>query len=279
MTQTRFASSGRLIGWGWLVMLAMAAAPQALAMGDEPAPVTVGGETVSVAVPPQLAPLYEAPVMPPLKQAAAGSARKDMFISYLAPIVAEVNDEMRQRHAALLRVQGWLEAGKALDAQTRDWLDRLAQRYRVKAKEPAEQVAGLVRRVDIIPVSLALAQGALESAWGTSRFALLGNNIFGKWCFKPGCGIVPARRAPGAVHEVAAYPNVAAAVRDYMHHLNSHPIYEELRRRRAAARAADRVPQGSDLAAGLDRYSAKGQQYVEIIRSVIRVNELARFDG
>lgn len=217
--------------------------------------------------------------MPPLKQAPAGSARKNMFIGYLAPIVAEVNDEMRQRRAALLRVQGWFEAGKELDVASRDWLHRLSQRYRVKASEPSDQVAGLLQRVDVIPVSLALAQGALESAWGTSRFALLGNNIFGKWCFKPGCGIVPARRAAGATHEVAAYPNVAAAVRDYMHHLNSHPIYEELRRRRAMARSADRVPQGGDLAAGLDRYSAKGQQYVEIIRSVIRVNELARFDG
>lgn len=270
---------GRCLTGCFGLVLAASAGSAAALPADQPASVAVGRHTVTVTVPPQLEPRYEAPVLPPLKQAEAGPQRKAMFFDYLAPIVREVNQEVRQRRAALLRVQDWLDAGRALDPEVEAWLDAMSRRYRVKASDPAARVAALIKRVDAIPVSLALAQGALESAWGTSRFALLGNNIFGKWCFTEGCGIVPARRATGATHEVAAYKDVAGAVRDYIHHLNSHPIYAELRERRAAARAADRPPEGVDLAAGLDRYSAKGQEYVQIIRGVIRSNDLASLDS
>lgn len=267
-----------LVVVGSLVVTIMSGSAAA-APADEPASVEVGRHTVTVTVPPELEPRYRAPILPPLLQAEAGPQRKAMFLEYLAPIVREVNQEVRQRRGALLRVEAWLDAGRELDPAVTDWLDAMSRRYRVKATDPAGRIAELKKRVDVIPVSLALAQGALESAWGTSRFARMGNNIFGKWCFTEGCGIVPARRAVGATHEVAAYQDAAGAVRDYIHHLNSHPIYAELRTRRAAARAAGQVPNGADLAAGLDRYSAKGEEYVRIIRGVIRTNELASLDG
>jgi len=158
--------------------------------------------------------------------------------------VRDINREVEKRREALFALEEQLESGQSLNQEALNWLGRMTDRYRVDADEPDQQVAALKRRIDIIPVPLALAQGALESAWGTSRFARQGNNIFGKWCFTKGCGIVPAQRRANATHEVASYDDVADAVRDYIHHLNSHPVYEPLRERRAQARQAGRSPGG-----------------------------------
>ena len=231
-----------------------------------------------VAIPPRIDEGAAAESVPAFLEIPAGPERKEAFFDYLAPIVEAINREVAKRREALLALEDRLEAGEAPDQAARKWLARMSDRYRVDADEPAQQVQALKRRIDIIPVSLALAQGALESAWGTSRFARQGNNIFGKWCFTQGCGIVPAQRRADATHEVARYDNVAEAVRDYMHHLNSHPVYEPLRERRAQARAKGRSPQGADLAAGLEKYSAKGEGYIMLIRRVITANNLAERD-
>ena len=235
-------------------------------------------ESQQVSIPPQLDSGVDADPMPAFHEIPAGPQRKEAFFNYLAPIVRDINREVEKRREALLALEQQLQGGKSPDQEAQDWLDRMADRYRVDADNPAQQVAGLKRRIDIIPVSLALAQGALESAWGTSRFARQGNNIFGKWCFTEGCGIVPAQRRANATHEVTRYDNVADAVRDYMHHLNSHPVYEPLRERRAQARKEGRSPEGSDLAAGLEKYSAKGEGYITLIRRVISANNLAKRD-
>lgn len=227
----------------------------------------------ATSLPPRIDTSFEAEPLPPLTAVEAGPPRKVMFLGYMTPIVEAVNDEVRKRRKAVLTAEQRLADGD-LDSEARDWLQAMARRYRVDGESVEQQIAGLKRHVDIIPVALALAQGALESAWGTSRFARQGNNIFGKWCFEPGCGIIPARRPNNATYEVATYPDVAEATRDYMHHLNSHPIYEPLRERRAAARANDESPKGHDLAAGLEFYSAKGDEYIRMIRGTIETNDL-----
>ncbi len=226
------------------------------------------------AVPPELVPVVASEPLPPLHEAPTNTERRDRFIAYLAPIVSEVNDNVRKRRAAVLTVEQRLERTGELAPEEAAWVDAMVERYRVDATTTADQIGGLKHRIDIVPVSLAVAQAGIESAWGTSRFAREGNNLFGKWCFSPGCGIVPARRPPTATYEVEAYDDVAGSVRSYIHHLNSHPIYEIMRERRAEARAEQRPPMGADLAAGLEFYSAKGYEYVEIIRHVIHTNEL-----
>lgn len=230
-----------------------------------------------VPIPPRVAGV-EADPMPAFHEIPAGPERKKAFFDYLAPIVRDVNGEVEKRREALFALEEQLANGQPLNQDAQDWLGRMTERYRVDADEPAQQVQALKRRIDIIPVSLALAQGALESAWGTSRFARQGRNIFGKWCFTEGCGIVPAQRRADATHEVASYDNVAEAVRDYLHHLNSHPVYEPLRERRAQARKDGRPPEGADLAAGLEKYSAKGEGYIRLIRRVISANDLGKRD-
>ena len=236
-------------------------------------------QSTPVPVPPRIEPDSEPEPMPAFHEIPAGPQRKEAFFSYLAPIVADINREVERRRDALLALEQKLKAGKPLDEEAQEWLSRMVKRYRVDADEPGQQVDALRARIDIIPVPLALAQGALESAWGTSRFARQGNNIFGKWCFTEGCGIVPARRRADATHEVASYDSVADAVRDYIHHLNSHPVYEPLRERRAQARRKGRQPRGTDLAAGLEKYSAKGEGYVTLVRQIINGNNLAARDA
>jgi Bax protein len=249
-----------------------------LSAGNSPGSATMKALVANASVPPELTPRAMAPPLPPLKDLSAGPERKEAFIDYLSPVVVDVNREVRRRRAALFLIEERLAQGKPLSPEAGQWLDEMVLRYRVQAGDPAEAVQALKARIDIIPVSLALAQAALESNWGTSRFARQANNLFGKWCFTPGCGIVPARRSENATHEVEAYDNVANSVRAYIHHLNSHPVYEPLRERRAEAREKQTLPEGSHLAGGLQHYSARGEVYVDSLRRVIRVNQLEARD-
>ena len=124
----------------------------------------------------------------------------------------------------------------------------------------------------------ALAQAANESAWGTSRFATKGNNLFGQWCFSKGCGLVPRGRVEGASHEVAKFSSPFRSVRAYIQNLNRHPTYQELRDIRQEDRRGKDPLSGVDMAAGLLGYSERGQEYVDEIRAMIHYNNLTFYD-
>ena len=157
----------------------------------------------------------------------------------------------------------------------------LTETYEVEdfdADDPADWDL-LIRRIDIVPPSLALAQAANESAWGTSRFAREGNNFYGHWCYVEGCGIVPAQREAGARHEVADFASPEESVERYIHNLNHHPAYRELRASRAELRAENEPVNGLELVDELTGYSERGDEYIEELRAMIRFNELLRFDA
>jgi Bax protein len=126
--------------------------------------------------------------------------------------------------------------------------------------------------VDAVPDHLVLAQAANESAWGTSRFAREGNNLFGQWCFRQGCGLVPASRPDGATYEVARFESVSQSIGSYMHNLNTGRTYQELREIRALARENGHDPDANAMAAGLMSYSERGEDYISELRSMIRHN-------
>lgn len=203
-------------------------------------------------------------------------AKKQNFFDFLRPVIRAENNRVREQRERLRGLLETLKADGSLSSGEREWLARMAERYRVKADEPLARARALWVRVDIIPVSLALSQAALESAWGQSRFAREANNLFGEWCFEPGCGVVPARRPAGKTYEVEAFDGVGGSVRSYIHNLNSHPAYAPLREIRARARAAGEMPSGYEMAAGLVNYAAIGEKYVGHIRSVIEANGLRR---
>ena len=136
-----------------------------------------------------------------------------------------------------------------------------------------------MRKIDIIPASLALAQAANESAWGESRFAQEANNLFGIWTYDRAKGLKPKNRENGKTHLVRIFDDIGASVRYYMYNLNSHPAYRELRQIRQQLRASGRAINGYALAAGLEKYSSQGTTYIELIRDLIEQNEWALLDS
>lgn len=206
--------------------------------------------------------------------------KKRAFFEYLTPLIEVRNEEARKNHAFLEELAADLESGREPSRRELARLEVLARKHRTAPAEDdlAALVEALLFRVDALPPSLALAQAASESGWGTSRFAREGNNLFGEWCFTEGCGLVPAQRPPGTQHEVEVFPTPAAALDSWFLNLNAHPAYREVRALRAAAREAGRPLRGEELAGGLGRYSERGEDYVADIRAIIRGNDLGLLD-
>lgn len=202
--------------------------------------------------------------------------KKNAFFNYMLPYVRHVNEQISQDRIRVTILLNQLQAESSLDEDDAQYLGALATRYRLKnfSADSAPDIRALLKRVDTIPASLALAQSANESAWGTSRFARNGNNFFGIWCWSKDCGLTPTKRDEGKKHEVSAYDTVADSVEYYIHTLNSHPAYKTLRDIRAKNRQQQTPIIGHDLAIGLKSYSERGDEYVKEIQAMIRVNKL-----
>jgi len=204
--------------------------------------------------------------------------RKQAFFEFLAPMVDAENERVLAQRARLLDLAERIRAGDRLGWLDRRWLGSLAEEYEVAwnpdldESERLEALELLERRVDAVPVPLALVQAATESGWGRSRFATEGNNLFGHWCYEPGCGLVPGRRNADAAHEVAAFDSVSHSVSRYLHNLNTHAAYAPLRAIRARLRRQGESLTAMALADGLLLYSERREDYVEEIKTVIRIN-------
>ena len=213
--------------------------------------------------------------------------RKQSFISYMLPILEYANKQIEQDRERLLVLLESYASGELLKEKDQHWLIDMADKYQVQAFSLTSDIPEsqrlkawnqLLAKVDIIPISMAMAQAATESAWGTSRFARDGYNLFGQWCYNKGCGIKPKRREEGAIHEVRIFTTIYESVHAYILNLNSNPVYQEMRALRASLRENNEVIRGKILAGGLMRYSQIGKKYIEIIRSVIRQNGLEQYD-
>ncbi|MCO7223960.1 glucosaminidase domain-containing protein [Pleionea sp. CnH1-48] len=205
------------------------------------------------------------------------SERKEAFFTYLKPMILDMNQEVAKDRQLLLNFADIYDKTDQLPTRYQAQLQELSHKYRVDEKlyeNKPELFKTLRLRIDTLPESLVLAQAANESAWGLSRFAQEGNNLFGQWCFKEGCGIVPKRRGQGQHHEVAVFPSPKASVRSYMMNLNTHPAYESLRLLRQALEFSQKPVTGKALAAGLMNYSERKEAYVKEIRLMIEQNHL-----
>ena len=206
------------------------------------------------------------------------SLRKQSFLAFMAPIVNQENAQILQTRAEVIRLQALSADG--LSTRELEFLSELTQRYKVTA--PNVSAPGvfdsLLRRIDLVPPSLALAQSANESGWGTSRFAQQANNYFGQWCYTKGCGLVPSSRNPGASHEVAQFDSAADSVKAYLRNINSSRAYRKLRDKREKLRNRDAHITGNELVVGLHQYSERGEEYIKDIKSMIRVNKLSQYD-
>ncbi|MEN8174735.1 MAG: glucosaminidase domain-containing protein [Pseudomonadota bacterium] len=211
---------------------------------------------------------------------AAIADSKQAFLDKLTPIVQRENRRLETLRAGVISLVSRLERNAALSDAEESRLRELAERYRVKGDPVTEAKARdeLVEKVDIIPVGLTLAQAVNESAWGKSRFAREGLNLFGIWTYDPDKGIVPKSRAKGKKHLVRKFDSLDESVRYYMENLNSHPAYASLRKIRREQRAAGESLDSLPLAEGLEKYSAKGKVYVELIQGIIKRYDLAAID-
>ncbi|MEQ8604863.1 MAG: glucosaminidase domain-containing protein [Marivibrio sp.] len=210
-----------------------------------------------------------------LKEVREVERKKEVFLRMVLPLVLMVNERLSEQRDRLVTLSEKIEAGQSIGREQRVWLNQMYETYRV---EPGE-IERLLLRVDVVPPSLALAQAAIESGWGTSRFAREGNALFGQWVWGDDAdGIVPERRQEGKTHKIRAFETPLEAVAAYIKNLNTHRAYAKLRRMRAELRAQGAGLNGLTLAGGLEAYSEKGQEYVDLVRQIIAANELRPLD-
>lgn len=232
---------------------------------------------------PQLSKGYHK-TLPDLASINVIAERKDTFFGLLEPMIDTHNDYLLNLQLYLDDLEQQLIADTPLNNQQQRWLQQKADYYRVSTNIDAdmmsneyylEVIEGLKFKAQPLPASMVMAQAAIESAWGTSRFARKANNLFGQWCFEAGCGLVPQQRSAGANHEVKKFATIEAALQAYFRNINSHPAYRELRDLRWQELQQPQQPlSGLTLINGLERYSERGDAYIRDLKLIIRGNQL-----
>lgn len=219
--------------------------------------------------------VYLETLPPDLSDLEPVAAKKRLFVKAVLPIVLRVNEEITAARWRAARLGDKIMWADGVTPADRQWLIEMAEHY---GTAPFD-IPSLLPRMDIVPTSLALAQAAEESGWGTSRFVQEGNALFGQYTYKSVTGgMLPQRRDEDRRHRVRRHDTLLAAVRSYVHNLNTHVAYEDFRQRRARLRSAGRAISGYDLAGQLQGYSERRGAYVETIRRIIRQNRLGDFD-
>jgi Bax protein len=213
---------------------------------------------------------------PPDFEAMSVDEKKLQFFAWLSPMISEVNFRLAAERDRVSELRAANARGERLDWADRRWLRRLATRLEVDFGSVglAEALETLYRRAGIVPESIVLVQAAVESGWGTSRFAIEGNNYFGQRCYRAACGIVPEDIPEDERFGLARFASAAASVESYIMNLNTHPGYTEFRDLRNKLRNNDQPITGLALVKGLSNYSELGDDYVDQIESMIRSNGL-----
>ena len=201
---------------------------------------------------------------------------QEVFIHTIAKAAQSGNAES-------LKIRTWLAQRYVyfrLSPQDQAIVLDLADEYWVNVDDKSfKQVVGeLLIKIDEVPPSLVVAQAINESGWGRSRFAREANNLFGMWCYTPGCGLVPERRRANDKHEVKRYASIQDSVDEYLRNINRNEAYIELRELRARQRQRMQLLSGEYLAQGLSEYSSIGAEYVNRIRNIIDSRQLDRLD-
>ena len=214
-------------------------------------------------------PIYLTKLPKDLKTLGDTKKKRELFIKIVLPLILNENDKITEDRKKLFKILGknFNTVGE------RVWLQRRFREYKIEDQDSGK----LKMRMDIIPVSIALAQAANESGWGTSRFALEGNALFGQWTWSKK-GISPKNKDPDQSHKVLQFQILKASVRAYKNNLNTHNAYKEFRETRAKLRQENKRIIGLDLTKYLKNYAAIGEKYVVIIENIIENNSLTDFD-
>ena len=200
--------------------------------------------------------------------------RKLLFVQTMLPLILKANETILLERGQLLALRARTESGRTPTAEEASWLNDLAERYGAESTDFDK----LLRRVDVVPPSLALAQAAEESGWGTSRFVRQGNAAFGQYTFSEELGLAPVKREDGKGHYIRSYDHLLDGVKSYVRNLNTHAAYSGFRKARAEMRGGGQEINGYKLAAKLTAYSERGQEYVNTIRELMRANSFEPLD-
>jgi len=195
--------------------------------------------------------------------------RKNLFIQIILPLIIEENNRIKLNRKKLFSILNKNHNSN----DEKKWLNKKFKQYGVLNKD----LSTLKVRMDTVPASLAIAQAAKETGWGTSRFALEGNALFGQWTWS-GEGIKPAKSDKNTTHKVMKFKILKSSIRAYQRNLNTHSGYKEFRMARAALRDNKRNLDGLILATYLIRYAETGAEYVRVIKQIIKQNSLTDFD-
>ena len=204
-----------------------------------------------------------------LKQIESSKSRKDLFIRIVLPLVLSENNRIKRDRTTLFKILNKNNNSKS----EKNWLTKKFKQYGVVNKD----LSTLKIRMDIIPVSLAIAQAAKETGWGTSRFAIEGNALFGQWTYS-GEGIRPAGADKDDKHKIATFSVLKASVRAYQRNLNTHSSYKQFRKSRAIQRDNDEKLNSLELANYLNHYAETGEEYTKTLKIIIQQNKLQDFD-
>ncbi len=195
--------------------------------------------------------------------------KKETFIKIVLPLIVAENERILEDRKKLLT----LSEKKFTTDLEKQWLRQKLLEYKVKKGDLKE----LKARIDIIPTSIALAQAAKESGWGTSRFALEGNAIFGQWTWS-GQGIAPLNRENDKNHKILKFPILRASVKAYQNNLNTHKSYQKFRQKRLGLRDKNKKIAGLELTETLNNYAQTGSEYTKILNQIIKQNRLTDFE-
>ena len=192
-----------------------------------------------------------------------------MFIKIILPLIVKENTKIRIDRKRLFTI---LNKSSNTDIEKK-WLEKKFKQYGVRQND----FSSLKVRMDEIPASLAIAQAAKETGWGTSRFARKGNALFGQWTWS-GEGLKPKEADKGETHKVMKFNSLQLSVRAYLRNLNTHKSYIDLRKARSELRSNDKPLDSIILSKHLDKYAETGNQYIEVLQKIINQNKLKDFD-
>jgi len=214
-------------------------------------------------------PIYLTKLPKDIKSLGNTRQKRELFIKILLPLILKENNKITEDRKRLFKIlnKNFNSPGE------RVWLKRRFKEYKIEDKD----LSKLKMRMDIIPVSIALAQAANESGWGTSRFALEGNALFGQWTWSKK-GISPKNKDKNKSHKVLQFQVLKASVKAYKNNLNTHNAYKEYREARAKIRENSNVINGLKLTKYLKAYASIGEKYVAILDDIIEKNSLTDFD-
>ena len=204
-----------------------------------------------------------------LKNIQSVKKKKELFIKIVLPLVLEENTKIKIDRKKLFQILNKSNTTLA----DKKWLDLKLKQYGLKSKD----ITSLKIRMDEIPASLAIAQAAKETGWGSSRFAQEGNALFGQWTWS-GEGIKPARVDKNSKHKVAKFKILKASVEAYQRNLNTHPSYKKFRKERAIQRDNNGKLNSLELVKYLDKYAETGDEYIKVLIKIIEQNSLTDYD-